>query len=71
MKKKLLLLVLALGTVGGALAGGARNAEANSCGYNVCYPGDPGWVCCDYCCKDDYGNILWCSDRPSVCSTIN
>ena len=37
MKKKLLLLVLALGTVGSALTGGARNAEANSCGYNVCY----------------------------------
>lgn len=68
MKKKLLLLILALGTVGGAL--GVRNAEANSCGYNVCYPGDPGWVCCDWCCKDNNGNILWCSDRPSVCSTI-
>ena len=68
MKKKLLFLLLALATVGGAL--GVRNAEANTCGYIVCYPGDPGWVCCDYCCKDNNGNILWCSDRPSVCSTI-
>ena len=71
MKKKLLLLALALGTVGGALTTGARSAEANSCGYNVCYPGDPGWVCCDYCCKDANGKILWCSDQPSRCSTIS
>jgi hypothetical protein len=69
MKKKLLLLVLALGTVGGALTTGARNAEANSCGYNVCYPGPPGYTCCDWCCKDDYGHVLTCSDRIPLCST--
>ena len=68
MKTKLLFLVLVLGAVTGILLVGAPNAEAANCGYNVCTVDPDGTRCCDWCCLDDKGNILTCSDRPSLCS---
>jgi hypothetical protein len=66
MKKKLLFLSLSLLAVVGALSVGVRPAEAANCGYNVCTSG-PAETCCDWCCLDDNGKILYCSDRPSYC----
>lgn len=68
MKKKLLFLILVLAAVVGILPIGARHAEAANCGYNVCTRNPDGTKCCDWCCLDDNGTILWCSDRPSLCS---
>ena len=67
MKKKLMLLALALLGVAGALSIDVRPAEAANCGYNVCTTDPDGTTCCDWCCLDANGKILYCSDRPSYC----
>jgi hypothetical protein len=69
MRKKLTLLGFLLALTAAAIATGARNAEANTCGYVVCYPEPPNLTCCDWCCVDNQGHILWCSDAPTICRT--
>ncbi|HEV2846789.1 MAG TPA: hypothetical protein VG477_18180 [Thermoanaerobaculia bacterium] len=68
MKKKLLFLTLVLAAVTGILPISTPQAEAWTCGYNVCTTDPDGTRCCEWCCLDDNGKIITCSDRPTICS---
>ena len=59
MRKKLIVLGIALIGVSGALCVEPRNAEASGC-YLVCSDG-----CCDRCCVTSSGAVV-CTDLPCV-----